>query len=210
MRPSRVRRMEETIRLLAELFPGAFTGEEWQQHRPLKIHVDADLYATGLLTRNEMIAALRHYCRRRMYLVVLTQGGQRFDLDGNVVGEVSPRDVEDARQQLAMIDAMREDRARNAKAERQRAREARQAQKFAEAFALRAAHRAAREAEAQSRAQARIEQAAAETSDAASAPQKSPPEKPHARLSSAAVGRLSLADLRAAALARRAAAETAA
>jgi len=98
------------IAMLVTRFPALFVADRRQLHKPLKIGIDADLIAAGILTRREARSALRCYTNRRMYYVATVAGGRRFDLDGSPAGEVTPRAVEWARQQIARMDAAAERR----------------------------------------------------------------------------------------------------
>jgi sRNA-binding protein len=191
MRPSRRRKGRELLAMLAALYPAVFARDEWEQHRPLKLGIHQDL--RGLLTEREVWVALKVYTHRRMYAVALTNGGPRYDLNGNVAGEVTQPEIGDAKKRLAWFDAMQEDRAVNAKVAVQAMHQVRQVESMkraAEASAGAAPRRAAT--------------VATERTNAIPAAPDPAPEKTPARLSSSAVGRLSLADLRAAAAARRA------
>jgi sRNA-binding protein len=191
MRPSRRRKGRELLAMLSDLFPKAFAREDWMEHRPLKLHIHLDL--TGLLTEHEVWVALKVYTHRRMYAVALTNGGARYDLNGNVAGEVTQPEIEDARKRLAWIDAMQEDRAVNAKAAveaMQQVRQEENAKRAAEARTWIEARRAVR--------------AASERPNATPAAPNPAPEKTPVRLSSASVRHLSRGDLAAAAAARRA------
>jgi sRNA-binding protein len=95
---------QELIAVLAGLFPAAFTAERWQPHRPLKIGIHQDLVDRGVLLPNEC-RVLRWYVLRRMYQVALAAGGSRYDLDGNVAGDVSPEQIEGAKANVALIEA---------------------------------------------------------------------------------------------------------
>jgi sRNA-binding protein len=92
------------IGVLAELFP-VFVAEPWQPHKPLAIGIDKQLLATGILKPFEVGQVLRAYCRRRMYQVALAAGGPRFNLAGNVAGEVTPEQQACAKASLAAMDA---------------------------------------------------------------------------------------------------------
>jgi sRNA-binding protein len=98
------------ISVLAELFP-VFVAERWDPHRPLKIGIDADLTATGILTPSEVEAALSSYVSRRVYLVATAAGGPSFDLNGQPVGEVTPQAADWARARLARMDARSSEKA---------------------------------------------------------------------------------------------------
>jgi sRNA-binding protein len=97
------------IAVLAELFP-VFAAERWQPHRPLKIGIHLDLVDRGVLLPDEC-RVLRRYVSRRMYQCALAAGGPRFDLAGNVAGEVTPEQIFGAKAVLACIDAKAADQA---------------------------------------------------------------------------------------------------
>jgi sRNA-binding protein len=92
------------LRTVAELFP-VFAAERWQGHKPLAIGIDQALIATGILKPFEVGQVLRAYCRRRMYLVALAAGGPRYDLDGNVAGEVTAEQAHNAKLLVEHMDA---------------------------------------------------------------------------------------------------------
>jgi sRNA-binding protein len=83
--------VEAVLTLLCELFPKAFARYE-ARRRPLKIGIYDDLITAldGAVTVAELSAALRVYCTNRVYRNRLIAGAPRFDLAGNVCGEVSP------------------------------------------------------------------------------------------------------------------------
>jgi sRNA-binding protein len=170
-------RPESLIATLAGLFP-VFIIERWQPPRPLKVGIDPDLIATGVLMPWEVQSALRSYVTRRTYFVATVAGAPGFDLDGNPADEVTPQAAGWARAMLACMDA------------RAAAHPAREAKKAAEGRAWIEARRAARVAAKECKA--------APASFTSQALRK----KTHVR-PSGGVHRLSLADLRAAALARR-------
>jgi sRNA-binding protein len=118
------------IAALSELFPACIVADKWETHRPLKVGMHADLLATGLLTPREVRNALVVYTGRLQYQRALAAGGPRFDLDGNVVGEVAADEIEHARAVVAQMEAKvlaQAEAARIEKAERKRvARQARQ------------------------------------------------------------------------------------
>jgi sRNA-binding protein len=101
-----------TITVLAELFPAAFVVERWVPHKPLKVGIDRDLVALGILTEAEVSQALR----RLQYQRSLAAGGFRFDLDGNAAGEVAPSDITGATAMVARIEARVIAKAEEAKA----------------------------------------------------------------------------------------------
>jgi len=96
---------ETSIAALAALFPAAFSAEQWQAHRPLKIGIGNDLVARGVLSQRKVNAALKRYVDRLMYQKCLAAGGSRVDLEGNVVGEVSHEHRSRAERLIARIEA---------------------------------------------------------------------------------------------------------
>jgi ProP effector len=108
---------EAHIAALAALFPNAFSAEPWRVHRPLKVGIGNDLVARGVLGAREVNAALRRYVDRLMYQKCLAAGGARFDLDGNVAGEVSREQRCRAERLVARIRARQLAEAAAAKAE---------------------------------------------------------------------------------------------
>jgi sRNA-binding protein len=80
---------DDNIAALAALFPAAFSAEPWRAHRPLKVGIGDELVARGVLGAREVNAALKQYVDRLKYQKCLAAGGARFDLEGNVAGEVS-------------------------------------------------------------------------------------------------------------------------
>jgi sRNA-binding protein len=104
-RRARREQFRRTIATLADLFPAAFVADKRAPHRPLKVGIHADLIATGLVTPREVRNAPVIYDGRRMYQAALAAGGPRFDLDGNIAGEVTPDQVEHAADAVARIEA---------------------------------------------------------------------------------------------------------
>jgi sRNA-binding protein len=112
--------------VLAELYPQCFTAEKWQPHRPLKIGVHLDLIARGVLLPDECHALFLRYCFRLMYQRALAAGGPRFDLGGNVAGEVTQDQIEHALATVAHLEAKaiaKAEALRKQKAARKAARE---------------------------------------------------------------------------------------
>ncbi len=93
-----------TISALAELFT-VFVADWRQPHRPLKVGIDQDLVDRGVLQPHECRAVFRVYVGRRQYQKALAAGGPRYDLDGNVAGEVTAEHVDVAKARLALIKA---------------------------------------------------------------------------------------------------------
>jgi sRNA-binding protein len=160
---------DANIAALAAMFPAAFVAEPWQAHRPLKVGIGDELAARGVLGAQEVDAALKQYVDRLMYQKCLAAGGARFDLEGNVAGEVSSGQRCRAGRLVARI----------------------KARQLAEA--------AAAKTEAESKAAVR--RAARPTSVVKG---KVAAQLPLARTSTPGSGRLGLADLKRAALERRA------
>ncbi len=108
---------DANIAALAALFPAAFSAEPWQAHRPLKVAIGDELVARGVLGAQEVNAALKQYVNRLMYQKCLAAGGARFDLEGNVAGEVSSEQRCRASRLIARIKARHFAEAAAAKAE---------------------------------------------------------------------------------------------
>jgi ProP effector len=99
------------------LFPAAFSAQPWQAHRPLKVGIGDELAARGVLGAREVNAALKQYVDRLMYQKCLAAGGARFDLEGNVAGEVSRQQRCRASRMVARIKARQVAEAATAKTE---------------------------------------------------------------------------------------------
>jgi ProP effector len=78
----------KAIEILAERFPKCFFVYETRR-QPLKVGIFADLLATGILSKEELHAALHHYCGNSVYRSRLIAGTPRVDLDGNAAGVVT-------------------------------------------------------------------------------------------------------------------------
>jgi sRNA-binding protein len=100
----RSRELQDIVGILAAEFPEAFVVERYQQHRALKVGIDADLAARyTALSRTERGVILRLYTSRLQYLKACTTGAPRIDLDGAVVGAVSASEAAHAASRLATI-----------------------------------------------------------------------------------------------------------
>jgi sRNA-binding protein len=108
---------DDNIAALAALFPAAFSAESWGVHRPLKVGVGDELVARGVLGAREVNAALKRYVERLKYQKCLAAGGARFDLEGNVAGEVSRQQRCRASRMVARIKARQLSEAASAKTE---------------------------------------------------------------------------------------------
>ncbi len=85
---------------LIEAFPACFNRSA---PKPLKIGLDEELLAlAGVhpaladLTRTPLRQALQFYAQRPAYRRALAKGGPRYDLDGQLAGEVTPEQQRDA------------------------------------------------------------------------------------------------------------------
>jgi sRNA-binding protein len=90
---------------LTERFPLTFVAEQHEPHRPLKLKIDQELVAAGVLTHREARGALSLYCRRLMYLRAAVAGAARIGLDGLPAGVVTEAEAENARRTLEVRDA---------------------------------------------------------------------------------------------------------
>ena len=74
-------------RELRARFPGLFGSVV----RPVKLHVQTDIQARApdVFTRKALSAFLRRHTGSTAYLLALSRGKQRFDLDGQPCGEIS-------------------------------------------------------------------------------------------------------------------------
>jgi len=125
-RRARREEFQRTIAILAEPFPHCFVVDKRAAHRPLKVGIHADLVATGLVTPRECRNALVVYTGRLQYQRAVAAGGPRFDLDGNVVGEVAADQIEHAVAAVARLEGKviaKADTLRKQKAARTAARE---------------------------------------------------------------------------------------
>jgi ProP effector len=84
------RRADNTavIAKLAALFPKAFSMHQ-HERKPLKIGIDADIVAKGVIEARALWRPLRVYCASFGYLRTVTAGAERVDLDGNPAGVVT-------------------------------------------------------------------------------------------------------------------------
>lgn len=88
----------ESISQLAKLYPNCFC----EPRRPLKIGIREDIAARHPDLRPGLIAsALRTYTRSVGYWSALRAGTPRIDLDGNIAGEVTIEDEQDAQRKIA-------------------------------------------------------------------------------------------------------------
>src|SRR6516165_2363366 len=91
--------MHEGIDLLAELYPRCFSRTN---RRPLKIGVCEEVISQHPeMSRHGIKHLLETYTQRPEYWSTLTVGTPRIDLAGNVAGEVTAADEEDAKRKIA-------------------------------------------------------------------------------------------------------------
>jgi sRNA-binding protein len=101
--------LEAVIELLAERFPKAFFLYE-RKRVPLKVGIRNDLTAVlgDAIEPKLLNVALRHYFVNIGYQFALKAGRPRYDLDGNVAGQVCAQEAEYALRAIAGLKAMRE------------------------------------------------------------------------------------------------------
>jgi sRNA-binding protein len=101
--------LEAVIELLAERFPKAFFLYE-RKRVPLKVGIRNDLTAVlgDAIEPKLLNVALRHYLVNIGYQFALKAGRPRYDLDGNVAGQVCAQEAEYALRAIAGLKAMRE------------------------------------------------------------------------------------------------------
>jgi len=91
--------MHEGIDLLAELYPRCFSRTN---RRPLKIGVCEEVISQHPeMSRHRIKRLLRKYTQSPKYWLALTAGTPRIDLTGNVAGQVTAADEEDAKRKIA-------------------------------------------------------------------------------------------------------------
>jgi ProP effector len=82
-------------------------SESSKPHRPLKLGIDRDLVALGVLDEASAMMALRHYCGQLVYRRSIVAGAVRVDLDGQAAGEVTAEHAEHAQRIVTRIEALR-------------------------------------------------------------------------------------------------------
>jgi ProP effector len=93
------------VAMLAARFPQTFVADSSRPHRPLKLGIDRDLVALGVLDAAGATRTLRHYCGRLMYRRSLVAGAARVDLDGQAAAEVSAAHAAHAQRIVTRIEA---------------------------------------------------------------------------------------------------------
>jgi ProP effector len=88
-----------TAAKLAELFPGLFKGAP----KPLKLRIQVDIQerAPGVFSKQVLSAFFRRYTGATSYLIAVSKGTQRFDLDGQPAGELTEEHRKVAADELA-------------------------------------------------------------------------------------------------------------
>lgn len=88
-----------TTARLAELFPALFKG----QPKPLKLRIQVDIQerAPGVFSKQALSAFFRRYTGATSYLIAVSKGTQRFDLDGQPAGELTEEHRKVAADELA-------------------------------------------------------------------------------------------------------------
>lgn len=88
-----------TAARLAELFPALFKG----QPKPLKLRIQVDIQerAPGVFSKQALSAFFRRYTGATSYLIAVSKGTQRFDLDGQPAGELTDEHRKVAADELA-------------------------------------------------------------------------------------------------------------
>jgi sRNA-binding protein len=84
---------------LKQLFPALFTGGA----KPLKLRIQADIQerAPGVFTKAVLSAFLRRHTGATSYLIAVSKGTHRFDLDGQPAGELTEEHRKVAADELA-------------------------------------------------------------------------------------------------------------
>lgn len=88
-----------TAARLAELFPALFAGAP----KPLKLRIQIDIQerAPGVFSKQALAAFFRRHTGGTAYLIAVSKGQQRFDLDGQPAGELSEEHRQVAADELA-------------------------------------------------------------------------------------------------------------
>lgn len=101
---------------LAELFPALFGGAP----KPLKLRIQVDIQerAPGEFSKQALSAFFRRHTGATSYLVAVSKGQQRFDLDGQPAGELSEEHRQLAAEELTRRRANQQARRAQENAER--------------------------------------------------------------------------------------------
>src|SRR5262252_8825060 len=91
--------MHEGINLLVELYPRCFCRTN---RRPLKVGIYEEVISQRPeMSKPQIKRLLKEYTQSPEYWSTLTAGAPRIDLAGNVAGEVTAADEEDAKRKIA-------------------------------------------------------------------------------------------------------------
>ena len=111
---------------LCERFP-VFEPRQDEPHRPLALKIREQIWHRWPdVDRDALSVTLRWYTQRRMYLLSVIASGNRYNLDGDAAGEITPSEIEYAKKVLASVDAKKLKAAEQAAAKYQRQREERE------------------------------------------------------------------------------------
>jgi ProP effector len=111
---------------LCERFP-VFEPRQDEPHKPLALKIREQIWHRWPdIDRDALSVTLRWYTQRRMYLLSVIAGGNRYNLDGDAAGEITPSEIEYAKKLLASVDAKKLKAAEEAAAKYQRHREERE------------------------------------------------------------------------------------
>ncbi|MFZ2299068.1 MAG: ProQ/FinO family protein, partial [Aquabacterium sp.] len=116
---------------LAELFPALFKGPA----KPFKLRIQVDIQerAPGEFSKQALSAFFRRHTGTTSYLTAVSQGTQRFDLDGQPAGELTEEHRQVATDELARRRAVTKARREEAiQAQREAHREARKQDRAAQ------------------------------------------------------------------------------
>ena len=91
--------MREGLDLLADLYPHCFNH---MNRRPLKVGIYEEVISQRPeMSKPQIKRLLKEYTQSPEYWSTLTAGTPRIDLAGNVAGEVTAADEEDAKRKIA-------------------------------------------------------------------------------------------------------------
>lgn len=116
---------------LAELFPALFKGPA----KPFKLRIQVDIQerAPGEFSKQALSAFFRRHTGTTSYLTAVSQGTQRFDLDGQPAGELTEEHRQVATEELTRRRALTKARREEAiQAQREAQREARKQERAAQ------------------------------------------------------------------------------
>lgn len=116
---------------LCERFP-VFEPRQNEPHKPLALKIREQIWQRWPdVDRDALSVTLRWYTQRRTYLLSVIAGGNRYNLDGEPAGEITPSEVEYATKMLANVDARNLKAAEEAAANQRRQHEERERERAA-------------------------------------------------------------------------------